>query len=136
METTLLLALFSLTEILLLGVVIFFFVRLRRSEELLTKVQAGQERFMHKLQFNAQLEQEIVESFEKRQRELLELDERLEKRAAVLEKLIKQAEQFTNSPQFLRQTILAGHREGRSRAELARAAGLSLDEVDLILDQG
>ena len=57
--STLLLAFFSITELLLLGIIIVFFVRLKKSEALLNKLSQGQAEFVNKLHFNAQLEQEM-----------------------------------------------------------------------------
>lgn len=134
--STLLLVLFSLTELVLLCVVVAFFLRLKRSEVLLDKLGRGQAEFMNKLRFNAQLEQEMVETFTKRQQELLALDEVLEKRAKELSALVSQAEKYLDSPAIKRQTILDGHRKGRSPLELAKATGLTLEEVEVIVDQG
>jgi uncharacterized protein HemX len=130
-----LLVLFTLTEIVLLAVVIVFFLRLKKNQAIVEQMQASQESFLKKLQFNAQLEQEIVETFEHRQQELLTLDQQLEARRDELSKLLQQAEDLTRSPQFLRQIILAGHREGKPVQQLAKATGLSIEEVKLILDQ-
>lgn len=123
----------SITEIILLLLLFVFFVRLKRSESVLNEMQAKQESLIAKMHFNTQLEQEIVDSFAERQEQLRLLDIQLEARAAGLEKLIKQAEGMTRSPQFLREMILDGHRKGRPPQQLARATGLSVDEVELIL---
>jgi uncharacterized protein HemX len=131
----LLLVLFTLVEVILLGLVISFFLRLKKSQALVRQMQANHEHLLKKLQFNAQLEQEIVDTFERRQQELLQLDQRLEDRRDELASLLKQAEELTRSPQFLRQIIMAGHREGRSPQQLAKATGLTLEEVRLIIDQ-
>ncbi|GFM35259.1 hypothetical protein LN040_09225 [Desulfovibrio subterraneus] len=123
----------SLTELLLLVLLFVFFLRLKRSESLLNEMQAKQETLLTKMHFNAQLEQELMESFAERQEQLRQLDIQLEARAAGLEKLIKQAESLSRSPQFLREMILDGNRKGHSPQQLARATGLSVDEVELIL---
>lgn len=123
----------SITEILLLLLLFVFFMRLKRSEALLNEMQARQESLITKMHFNSQLEQELVESFAERQEQLRQLDIQLEARAAGLEKLLKQAESMQRSPQFLREMILDGHRKGRSPQQMARATGLSVDEVELIL---
>lgn len=133
--TTLLLVLFSLLELALLSVVVAFFLRLKKSEALISTLQARQEEFLNKLQFNAQLESELVRSFEQRQNRLAELDRQLETQAARLDKLLEQAREFSKSPSFLRQIILNGHKEGADPAKLARSTGLSLEEVQLIIDQ-
>ncbi|GAB6176376.1 hypothetical protein JCM16814_12670 [Desulfobaculum senezii] len=136
MTSSFLLLLFlSLSEIVLLGLLLVFFMRLRRSESVLNSLQQNQESLLAKLHFNAELEQELVSSFEKRQAELSKLDDLLEKRSDELQKLVKQAEQISRSPQFLREVILSGHRKGKSAQALALSTGLSVDEVELILDQ-
>ncbi len=133
--SNLLLTLFSLTELALLSVVVFFFVRLKKSEALLANLQARQEEFINKLMLNAQLEQELVQTFETRQKELALLDQQLEEKARQLKKIVRQAEKFSSSPQFLRQTILTGHKNGQSIDELSKMTDLSRDEVELIIDQ-
>jgi uncharacterized protein HemX len=133
--STLLLVFFSLTEIALLCIVIAFFVRLRKSEALLSRIQAKQEEFINRLHFNAQLENEMVATFEQRQGELAELNDELENKVRQLKKLMRQADEYTRSPQFLRQIVLDGHKSGKSPAQLARKAGLSLEEVELIINQ-
>lgn len=125
----------TLCELVLLLLVVLFFSRLRRSEELLAKLQINQDSFLKKLDFNARLENELVSSFQNRQAELAELDQKLEQRRAELEKLVKKAEEFTRSPDFLRQIIASGARRGQSAQALAKATGLALDEVELILTQ-
>ena len=45
------------------------------------------------------------------------------------------AEGITRSPQFLRELILNGQRKGLSAKQIARNAGLSVDEVELIMSQ-
>ena len=129
------LALSTLMEILLLVLAFFFFLKLKKSELLVRSLQDRQEEFLRKLDFNARLEQEIVSSFAKRQEELSILEEKLHHRAVEMRRLLEQAENFTKSPQFLRQTILSGFRRGQSAQALAQATGLSVDEVELILDQ-
>lgn len=133
--TALLLLALTVTELVLLFVVIAFYLRLRKSEALIARLQTKQEEFLNKLRANAQLEQELVDSFESRQNELARLDTLLSDRVIVLNKLLKQADEFAKSPQFLRQVIITGHRQGKSVKELSRATGLSADEVELIIDQ-
>ncbi len=134
--STLLLILFSVTELLLLGLVVIFFLRLKKSEALLKTLSQGQKEFVTKLQFNAQLEQEMIQTFTKRQKELFALDEVMEKRAGELSRLVKQAEKFLDSPTLRREVILSGHRKGKGVLELAKATGFTLEEVELIIDQG
>ncbi len=123
----------SLVELALFVLLLVFFARLRRSEELLLTLQQGQSKLMLSLAQNEELEKELVASFSQRQSELQALDQRLEERAAKLQKLLDQADKISRSPQFLREVILAGARRGKTPAQLAKGAGLSLDEVELIL---
>ncbi len=125
----------TVCELVLLLLVVLFFSRLRRSEDLLAKLQKNQDALLKKLDFNAKLERELVGSFERRQRELAALDQQLEIRRDELEKLVKKAKEFSRSPDFLRQIILNGSRRGQTPMALAKATGLSLDEVELILAQ-
>jgi len=125
----------TVCELVLLLLVVLFFSRLRRSEDLLAKLQKNQDSLLKKIDFNAKLEQELVGSFQRRQVELAELDQTLEERRKDLERLVKKAEEFSRSPDFLRQIILNGSRRGQSSLALAKATGLSLDEVELILAQ-
>ncbi|WP_421902666.1 hypothetical protein [Maridesulfovibrio sp.] len=133
--TVFLLIFFSITEIALLIAVIFFFLRLRKSEELVTQLQVKQEEFVKKLQFNTQLENEMMNTFAERQEELAQLDMMLDRKSKKLKKILAQAEEFSRSPQFLRQIILTGHKEGKPVSRLAKATGLSIEEVELIIDQ-
>lgn len=133
--TNILLIVLSITELVLLTIIILFFIRLKKSEALLTELQSKQQEFINKLHFNAQLENELVNTFTKRQAELASLDQQLEEKSERLEKIIKQAQEFSKSPQFLRQIIITGHRSGKSTSQLAKATGLSIDEVEIIIDQ-
>ena len=125
----------TLLEIFVLFLLWRFFRRHRQSEDLLTDLQNGQADLLEKLQFNANLESELMSSFKQRQRELQQLDARLRESAVQLHSLLEQADQVSRSPQFLRELILNGHRQGLDLTELARRAGLSVDEVELILNQ-
>lgn len=129
------LLIFTLAEIALLGGVLFFFLRLRRSEALMTQLQSNQEQLLERLQRNAELEHDLVATFAQRQAELRTLDQRLEERAAELRRLLEQAEGILRSPQFLRELILNKRRQGQTAQQIARAAGLAVDEVELILAQ-
>ncbi|WMW64246.1 hypothetical protein [Nitratidesulfovibrio liaohensis] len=128
-----LIILVSVVEVALLGVLLVFFLRLRRSEALLNRLQANQTQLLERLRQNAELEQELVATFAQRQEQLRHLDQRLEERAVALRRLLEQAEGISRSPQFLREVILNGHRKGRSLEQIARSTGLSVDEVELIL---
>lgn len=125
----------TLVEILLLVLALFFFLKLKKSELLVRGLQDRQQEFLNRLDANARLEKEIVGTFAKRQDELATLEEKLRYRSVELRRLLEQAENFTKSPQFLRQTILSGFKRGQSAQALAQATGLSVDEVELILDQ-
>ncbi len=125
----------SAVELALLGVLLAFFLRLRRSEALLNRLQANQDQLLDRLRQNAELEQELVATFAQRQEQLRHLDQRLEERAETLRRLLEQAEGISRSPQFLREVILNGHRKGHSLEQIARSTGLSVDEVELILAQ-
>ena len=122
-------------ELLLMVLACIFYVKLKKSELLVRALQDKQQEFLQKLDFNARLEKEIVETFSKRQEELALLEDKLRQRSTEMRRLLEQAENFTKSPQFLRQTILSGFRRGQSPQALAQATGLSVDEVELILDQ-
>ena len=125
----------TLVELVLFLMILRFFKRLQKSELLLTELQANQESILDKLALNAGLEKELMRSFAERQAELIKLDQGLEERSAALGKLLEQAEQVTRSPQFLREIILNGRRQGQSPGQLAKNTGLSVDEVELILSQ-
>ena len=133
--SNLLLILFTVSEIVLLAVVIIFFLRLKKSEALLSGLQTKQEEFIKRLQFNTQLENELVSTFEQRQQELVSINNEIEKRSADLKKLVDLANEYCKSPQFMREVILNGHRAGKSTAQLAKSTGLGIEEVELIIDQ-
>lgn len=126
---------FSVVELALLGAILFFFLRLRKSEALMHQLQANQEHILVRLQHNAELERELVATFAQRQAELRTLDQRLEERATELRRLLEQAEGIVRSPQFLRELILNQRNKGVSAKSIARNAGLTVDEVELILAQ-
>lgn len=125
----------TLLELLVLGGALVFYLRLRRSESLLNTLQDNQQSLLARIEMNARLEREIVATFAQRQAELRELDEKLSKRVTELRRLLEQAEGISRSPQFLREIILNGRRKGLSSRQIARNAGLSVDEVELILAQ-
>ena len=125
----------TIVEIGLMVLAFFFYIKLAKSETLVRALQDKQQEFLQRLDFNARLEKEIVDTFAKRQEELALLEEKLHQRTTEMRRLLEQAENFTKSPQFLRQTILSGFRRGQSAEALAQATGLSVDEVELILDQ-
>ncbi|MCL1939317.1 MAG: hypothetical protein FWG04_01475 [Desulfovibrionaceae bacterium] len=125
----------SLAELVLFALLLRFFIRLRKSEDLLFKLSEGQQTLMDKLRTNAELERELMQSFTVRQAGLQSLNASLEERSAELNSLLEQAQAMSRSPQFLREVIISGKRKGRTSAQLAKATGLSLDEVELILAQ-
>ncbi len=127
--------LFSVIELLLLGSVVFFFMRLKRSETLMQTLQGNQELLLARLQHNAELERELVASFAQRQAELRTLDQKIEERVEELRRLVSQAEGISRSPQFLRELILNQRSRGLSAKQIAKNAGLTVDEVELILAQ-
>lgn len=95
----------------------------------------NQNDLLQRIEMNARLEHEIVATFGQRQVELEELNTKLEDRAQTLRRLLEQAEGISRSPQFLREIILNGRKKGLSTKQIARNAGLSIDEVELILAQ-
>ena len=119
----------------ILGGVLFFYLRLRRSETLINTLQGNQQSLLQRIEMNARLEREIVGSFAQRQAELRDLDAKLEARVRELRRLLEQAEGISRSPRFLREIILNGRKKGLSPRQIAKNAGLSLDEVELILAQ-
>jgi uncharacterized protein HemX len=123
------------SELVLLILIVGFFARLRRSEDMLQALQDNQAELMGKLKKSAELEQELLESFEQRQRELVRLEDKLAARERDLSKLLKQAEEMSRSPEFLRQVVTAGVKKGQSAKDIAKATGLALDEVQLIMSQ-
>ncbi len=125
----------TVAESILVALVFLFFLRLRRSEAMLSKLQASQEGMLDRIRRNASLEQELVDTFAQRQEELLLINEQLEARIEVLKRLLDQAEGICRSPQFLRELILNGRRKGQTAAQIARATGLTVDEVEIILVQ-
>ncbi|THB71234.1 MAG: hypothetical protein D6E12_01570 [Desulfovibrio sp.] len=130
-----LLIILSIVEVLLLGALALFFLRLRRSEELLQELQSRQDDFLARLRFNAELEDELMASFGERQNQLARLGHSLDSRIAELTRLVDKAERMSQSPAVLRRMILDGHRQGKSNRQLAKATGLALDEVELILTE-
>lgn len=125
----------SLLEVALLVGVVAFFIRLRRSEQLLAKLQQNQGEFLKRIEKSTELEKQLLENFADRQAELLHLEAQLTDREKQLRDLLRQTESLSQSPGFLRQIILSGHRKGKSPKELAQATGLSAEEVEIILGQ-
>lgn len=123
----------TVAELALIILVLLFFVRLRRSEQMLSSLQSNQDDLMERMLRNAELEQEMVASFAQRQQELVQLNRVMEERILSLRKLLEQAEGITRSPHFLREIILNCRRKGQSVDEIVRRTGLARDEIELIL---
>ncbi|MEG2005424.1 MAG: hypothetical protein RR014_05245, partial [Bilophila sp.] len=125
-------AIVTVAESVLVALVFLFFLRLKRSEASLAQLQANQEQVLDRIYQNAALEQELVDTFSQRQEQLLALNQQLEERIDILRRLLDQAEGISRSPQFLREIIFNGRRKGQTPAQIARAAGLTVDEVEII----
>lgn len=122
----------TIAETVLVVMVFLFFLRLKRSETMLAQLQNNQERVLERIYRNAALEQDLVDSFTQRQEQLLIINKELEDRVKVLQQLLDQAKTVSRSPQFLREVILTGKKKGQTPAQIARATGLAVDEVELI----
>ena len=120
-------------ELALIILVLLFFIRLRRSEQMFSALQSNQDDLMERMLRNAELEQEMVASFAQRQQELIQLNRVMEERILNLRKLLEQAEGITRSPHFLREVILNCRRKGQNVDEIVRRTGLARDEIELIL---
>jgi DNA polymerase III psi subunit len=129
--------LFLLTaaELALMALIFLFFLRLRRSEQILSSLQANQDDLLERMLRNAALEQEMVATFAQRQEQMAQLNNRMEERIAVLGRLLEQAEGISRSPHFLREVILNCRRKGQSVEQIARTTGLARDEIELILNK-
>ncbi len=126
-------AIITVAETVLILLVLLFFSRLRRSEALITRLQISQEKVLERIYHNAELEQDLVASFQHRQEQLQILNQKLEERVVMLQRLIEQADGVSRSPHFLREIIVNGQRRGLSVSEIAAQTGLAEDEVELIL---
>ncbi len=123
----------TIAELILVGLVISFFIRLKKSESVVQRLQEKQEELLERVYRNASLEQEIVATFSQRQEQLTQLIPQVEDRILILQKLVKQAEGISRSPQFLREVIQNARKKGQSIEQIAHNTGLSKDEVELIL---
>lgn len=135
MQYYLFFAIITIIELFLFFLLLRFFRRLKQSETLLGELQNSQARLLAKLELNASLESELMQSFRERQSELAKLDTQLAERAAALKALVEQAGELSRSPQLLRELIISGNRKGYTLGQLAKSSGLSVDEVELILAQ-
>ncbi len=128
-----LIILLTIAELVLIGLVVSFFMRLKKSEVVIEKLQENQEQLLDRVYRNAALEQELVATFAQRQEQLVSLIPQVENRIQSLQKLLSQAEGITRSPQFLREVITNAKKKGLSVEQIAINTGLSKDEVELIL---
>lgn len=129
----LILALITLAEFVLIVLVLVFFKRLRKSEQVLLAMQNNQDEIMDRMVRNANLEQELVATFIERQAELERLNIAMEERIFMLRKLLKQAEEISHSPYLLREVILSSRKKGMNIDMIAQKTGLAKDEIELIL---
>lgn len=125
--------LLSCFEVVLLTLVIVFFQRLKRSESVLNALQDKQQNLLNKLDFNARIEEQLMETFRERQDELIRLADDIERKSDELRALIKQADSISQSPRSKRQAVINAHRRGMSARQIAKAMNLSVDEVELML---
>ncbi len=125
--------LLTIAEIVLIVLVFMFFLRLKKSEEVVQKLQENQDLLLERVYRNAALEQELVATFSQRQEQLASLIPRVEERIVHMQKLLSQAEGITRSPQFLRELIANSKKKGMSAQQIAAKTGLSKDEVELIM---
>lgn len=135
MQYYLIFAVLTIVELVLFVLIWRFFRRLKQSENILAELKNSQSALLARIEVNATLENELMQSFKQRQSELAQLDKLLEERAKSLKTLVDQAGEVSRSPQLLREIIINGNRNGLSLGELARRTGLSVDEVELILLQ-
>ena len=99
------------------------------------RLKQSQKELLDKLTLNEQIEKELVKSFEERQRQLALLDSKLEKRLREAREVLKQLEEASNSPKVLKEIIVKGYKKGQSLESLARGTGLSIEEIEWILEQ-
>lgn len=123
-------------EIALLATVAILFIRVKRSEAGLLRMREKQEALLDNLKRNAELEQELVNSFAQRQEELARLDAKLQDKVKELRRLLDHAENMATSPQLVKNVILSGQAQGDSVAALAHKTGLSEEEVEWVIEQG
>ncbi len=99
------------------------------------RLKQSQKELLDKLTFNEQIEKELVKSFEERQRQLALLHSKLEKKLSEAKEVLKQLEEASNSPKVLKEIIVKGYKKGLSCESLARRTGLSIEEIEWILEQ-
>ena len=130
---TFVLIILMVAELVMLGLILVFFQRLKKSEQILSALQANQDDLLDRIQQSAVLEQELVATFTQRQEQLASLNSSLDNRIALLRKLLDQAEGISRSPHFLREIILNSRKKGQSIEQIVRSTGLAKDEIELIL---
>ncbi len=121
----LILAAITIAELFLIVLVLFFFRRLRKSEQVMLAMQNNQDELMERMVRNANLEQELVATFMQRQAELERLNVAMEE--------LKQAEEISHSPYLLREVIMNSRKKGMNTDMIAHKTGLAKDEIELIL---
>ncbi len=123
----------TLAEFALIILVLVFFKRLKKSEQLLLGMQNNQDELMDRMVRNANLEQELVATFMQRQTELERLNMAMEERIFMLKRLIKQADEISRSPYLLREIIISSKKKGMTNEMIAQKTGMAKDEIELIL---
>lgn len=123
----------TLAEFALIILVLVFFKRLKKSEQILMGMQNNQDELMERMVRNANLEQELVATFMQRQSELERLNIAMEERIYMLKRLIKQADEISRSPYLLREIILSSKKKGMTNEMIAQKTGMAKDEIELIL---
>ncbi len=123
----------TLAEFALIILVLVFFKRLKKSEQVLMGMQNNQDELMERMVRNANLEQELVATFMQRQTELERLNIAMEERIFMLKRLIKQADEISRSPYLLREIILSSKKKGMTNEMIAQKTGMAKDEIELIL---
>lgn len=125
----------TLAELALMAVAIFFYKRLKQSEQLIHTLYENQDALLMRLYKNTELERDLVATFTQRQEQLHSLNATMDNRIQTLQKLLQQAEGISRSPRFLRELILNAQKKGQSLAEIAASTGLAKDEIELILSR-
>ncbi|MGL4721889.1 MAG: hypothetical protein ACRCV3_01135 [Desulfovibrionaceae bacterium] len=134
MSSMLLLLVFtSVVECFLLGALIFFYKKIKATENLITNLQSNQHRFISMLNENSSLEHDFMVSFSEHIKNLEILDTATQKRILQLEALLQNADSIIHSPQLLRSLIIQKTEEGISKEELSQKMGISLQDIELIL---
>ena len=126
----------SILELILLIAVITILIKLKKSDILMIKLKNSQKELVEKLTFNTQLEKELIKSFEERQRELSILGSKLESKIEEARKILLELQEASSSPKLLKEIILKGYKRGETIESLSKRTGLSIEEVEWIIEQG